>query len=257
MPAVATGIAVLIVLTLLHIHRGTEGTAAYRAGEVAPIGVISAAVVGLVAQGTRAKAPWVVWVSPFAIVAVSFAWYGVAHVLPSAVNDVRAQQNGQADYSLFTPATAGDWTRQDDEAMREKLEQAAAMMQEQASPDEFDEMNPVYAAYAARDGSQLIFLGSNATGGMRQDLRSSTRAALDDVMAGAGASDVQYLDAGPLGGSLACSDDLAALPDTAEYVVCSWADASTLGNVTIVQPGIDVERAADITRAFRDDVTRR
>jgi hypothetical protein len=54
---------------------------------------------------------------------------------------------------------------------------------------------------------------------------------------------------------MACDVDAPGLPEGA--VFCGWADASTLGQVTVVAAGADVDLAAQLTRDFRADITHR
>jgi len=79
--------------------------------------------------------------------------------------------------------------------------------------------------------------------------------AVDVTLANAGIQDRQALDAGELGGALACG----TLPE--EYQVdgltCAWADATTTAQVTLVVPELDYDKAAELTREFRDAVTDR
>jgi hypothetical protein len=103
----------------------------------------------------------------------------------------------------------------------------------------------------------MAFLGFNVErdSAYGERLASSPEVEVDVALADAGIEDRQAMDAGVLGGALACG----TLPPEYEVdgLTCAWADATTSAQVTLVVPQLDYEEAAALTREFRDAVTER
>ncbi len=116
---------------------------------------------------------------------------------------------------------------------------------------------PLFAEYERDDGATLAYLGFNVdpTSAYADQLADTPEVVVDVALADAGILDRQALDAGELGGALACG----TLP--AEYQVdgltCAWADETTSAQVTLVVPELGLREAAVLTRAFREAVTDR
>lgn len=250
--ACVTGVVAYGALLAVHLSTEDSGSASFRAGEMIPIAGVSAVLVALLAQAvsTRRTAPW--WIVSLSVLMVSALWYSGVHIAPRLADDARAEVSGQADYVLSAPERAGEWERLRGEgAIQREAEMRSRIAQAPESQTEgLDDV--VYAEY--RSGfSRLGFLGINTSGEFKDDLRESSRQALRNFMAGAGVTSPEQVDEGDLGGTMACSGDAPGLP--AGVIFCAWADASTLGQVTIVQVNLDIDDAAAITRDFRDHVT--
>jgi len=254
--AVVSGLVVYAVLLTLHLSRDQPGTTAFQAGEVTPVPVLATILVGFLAPVLR-RPHWpqrtMAVIIPSAIAVLAFAWYGVVHVVPDLIDDARAGANGQADYVLRTPADAGDWHRLDGKGVETRRDQVLA--EAAKDPALAGVSDVVYGEYRGPQNTMLIFVGMNASGEFEDGLRESGNPALDDLMAGAQAVDVEDVDAGDLGGSMACANDVRDSPVGLAF--CAWADASTVGQVLIFDADLGIEAAADLVREFRDHVTRR
>lgn len=251
--ALAAGALAYGVLLVVHLSSGTSGSAAFRAGEVLPIAGVSAVVVALLARSTSAGRGWPWWAITLSVLAASATWYAAVEVLPRAANDARAEVSGEADYRLETPKRAGDWVRVDSLAASQREEQILARLDQ--APDVVlggvDDV--VYAEYSARGQGRLAFAGFRSSGELQDDVRDSTREVLRNFMAGSGATKLQSVDPGELGGSMSCASDVRGLP--AGVILCAWADASTLGQVAA--PALNIDEAGEITRDLRSHVTSR
>jgi hypothetical protein len=155
--------------------------------------------------------------------------------------------------TLITPDAAGDWTRVTTDAAQDNAEAYLIRANEDAEPG----TTPLFAEYERDDGATMAFLGLNVdpTSAYGERLANAPEVEVDVALADAGIEDRQALDAGELGGALACG----TLPE--EYQVdgltCAWADDSTSAQVTLVVPELDYEEAGMLTREFRDAVTDR
>ena len=155
--------------------------------------------------------------------------------------------------TLITPDSAGDWHRVTTDAAQDNAEAYLIRAQEEAQPG----TTPLFAEYARDDGATLAYLGFNVdpTSAYAEQLADTPEVVVDVALADAGIEDRQALDAGDLGGALACG----TLP--AEYQVegltCAWADETTSAQVTLVVPELDYDEAGLLTREFREAVTDR
>jgi hypothetical protein len=151
--------------------------------------------------------------------------------------------------SLITPDSAGDWTRVTTDAAQDNAKAYLIRAEEDAEPG----TTPLFAEYARPDGATMAFLGFNVEpdSAYGEQLDESPEVAVDIALADAGIEDRQALDAGELGGALACG----TLPP--DGLTCAWADDTTSAQVTLVVPGLNYEDAATLTREFRDAVTER
>ena len=155
--------------------------------------------------------------------------------------------------TLTTPDSAGAWSRVTTSAAEDNAEAYLIRAEEEAEPG----ATPLFAEYQRDDGATLAYLGFNVdpTSAYADRLAETPEVVVDVTLADAGIEDRQALDAGDLGGALACG----TLPD--EYGVdgltCAWADETTSAQVTLVVPELDYEEAAALTHEFRDAVTDR
>ena len=251
--ALVSGGAAFAVLVAITLSTDGPGSTSFRIGRMMPAAGGSAVAVAAIAQSINLRR-WLLLLIPVAVFAASGTWYALMEVVPRLTDNARAEASGQADYVLETPPRAGDWTRLDGDAATKRKELAISQL-EQAPDDMRRGMEDfVYAEYA-RGRARLSFFGFNAAGEFEDDLRDSSSDTLDEYMAGAGAEDPESVDAGDLGGSMACSGDGRGLP--AGLIYCAWTDASTLGQVTIAQLNLDIEQAAEIAREIRGAVTSR
>jgi hypothetical protein len=248
----ASGGVAYAVLLVLHLSTESTGAAAYRAGQMLPIAVVSTVVVALIARSARSRTwPW--WGIAAGVLGLSALWYSAVHVAPRIAADNRAEASGQSDYSLSTPDRAGDWTLVEGEGATRREEQALARLDEAPEDMLAGLEDLVYGEYAIRGTARLVFVGINVAGGMEDDLRESAEEGLRNFMAGAGVTEAESVAAGELGGAMACTDDVQGLPDGVVY--CAWADAATLGQLTIARADLDIDAAAGLARDFRNHVT--
>ena len=154
---------------------------------------------------------------------------------------------------LVTPDVAGEWHRVTTEAARDNTEAYLIRAADEVAPG----TTPLFAEYERDDGATVAFHGFNVEpdSSYGRELADSPEVAVDVALADAGILDRQALDAGDLGGALACG----TLPP--EYGVdgltCAWANATTSAQVTLVVPDLDYDEAGMLTREFRDAVTDR
>lgn len=155
--------------------------------------------------------------------------------------------------TLITPDSAGEWSRVTTDAAQDNAEAYLIRAEEEAQPG----TTPLFAEYERDDGATLAFLGFNVdpTSQYADQLVDTPEVVVDVTLADAGIEDRQALDAGDLGGALACG----TLPT--EYHVdgltCAWADETTSAQVTLVVPELDYDEAAALTQDFREAVTDR
>lgn len=160
---------------------------------------------------------------------------------------------GSVGVTLITPDSAGEWTRVTTDAAQDNAEAYLIRAKENAEPG----TTPLFAEYEREDGATMAYLGLNVDpeSAYGRRLTDAPEVVVDVALADAGIEDRQALDAGELGGALACG----TLPE--EYQVdgltCAWADDTTTAQVTLVVPQLDYEAAGDLTRQFRDAVTAR
>jgi hypothetical protein len=168
--------------------------------------------------------------------------------------DDRATAVAAADQpTLITPDGAGAWSRVTSDAAQDNAKAYLIRAEEEAQPG----TTPLFAEYERDDGATMAFLGLNVDPESEYgaSLAEAPEMVVDVALADAGIEDRQALDAGELGGALACG----TLPP--EYGVdgltCAWADDTTTAQVTLVVPRLDYEEAAILTRDFREAVTAR
>jgi hypothetical protein len=250
-----SGICAFGVLVAVHLTIETTGSTAHRVEEMIVPAVVSTVVVAGVAFATSTTHRWPWPLITLGVFTVAGLWYAVIAVLPQVLTNARAESNGQADYSLTTPLRAGDWHRMDGPAALQRREQALSRIAA-ASPDlEQGVADYAYAEYRHPSGAVLAYFGVEAAGDLEDELRASTDNSVKVWMTTLGAQHLEPVDAGDLDGSMACTSTGPGL--TAGMVYCAWADASTLGQVTIVQPHLDIDTAAEVARNFRGHVTKR
>src|SRR5918992_410860 len=168
-----------------------------------------------------------------------------------ASGDTPTNQAASTTRTLLTPDTAGEWTRVITDAAQDNAKAYLIRAEEDAEPG----TSPLFAEYERDDGATMAFLGFNVDpdSAYGERLADAPEVEVDIALADAGIEDRQAVDAGELGGALACG----TLPP--EYGVdgltCAWADDTTSAQVTLVVPRLNYEEAAALTREFRDAVT--
>jgi hypothetical protein len=164
-----------------------------------------------------------------------------------------ATGGAQVQGTLTTPDAAGDWTRVTTDAADDNAKAYLIRAEEDAQPGAM----PLFAEYEREDGATMAFLGFNVDPDSAYGRKhaETPEVVVDVALADAGIEDRQAMDAGELGGALACG----TLPP--EYQVdgltCAWADETTSAQVTLVVPQLGYEEAAELTRELRDAVTDR
>ncbi|HET9423351.1 MAG TPA: hypothetical protein VFO49_19595 [Nocardioides sp.] len=155
--------------------------------------------------------------------------------------------------TLTTPDSAGGWSRVTTDAAQDNAEAYLIRAEEGAQPG----TTPLFAEYERDDGATLAYLGFNVdpTSDYADQLADNPEVVVDVALADAGIEDRQALDAGDLGGALACGTLPAGYQ--VDGLTCAWADETTSAQVTLVVPELDYEEAGTLTRAFREAVTDR
>lgn len=229
--------------------RGTGGSAAYRAGELLPGLVLAGVLVGA-ATGPTSRLPR--WTTALIAAAVMSAYYAVAVLALSTQSGSGAGSARAEEYVLTTPDRASGWQRLNGRGVAARQQQV--LDRAASSPAAlWEDVDIVYAEYELDIGGRLVFQGINASGRLEEELERSPAARARNLMAGMGLSDPQAVAPGDLGGTLLCVDEGESLPSAIAF--CIWADASTIGMVTLNLPRLDVEDAARITRGFRAAAT--
>ena len=249
-----SGIVAFGVLVAVHLSRDTSGSTMSKLGDVLPAAIVSTVLVAGLAYATSGTRRWPWPLITLSVFGLAGVWYAVIAVLPQVLDDARAEDNGPADYSLTTPEVAGDWHRLRGPEVAQRKQDALSRLA--TGPAQLKRVveHFVYAEYQ-RPSAGLSFSGFEVKGHVQDELRRSTGRALKNWMATIGAADPDWVDAGELGGSMGCSSSTRGLPVGVIY--CAWADASTLGQVTIAELNLDIDTAASITREFREHVTSR
>lgn len=244
-------------MALILVHGSMDGIASsseplsYRAGMMTVIAGGSAVLVGVLARYASSGRGWPRWTISPAVVVVAGLWFTMTEVVPAVGDRVEARVSGETDGSLTAPASAGDWTLLEGRAAERREQQAKDFAQDAQSEGYFSDI--VVGSYTGRSGSFLGFVGFHPAEGLRAEIADSAEQAVRDMLAGAGGRNVQVLPAGDLGGAIGCTEEADPLPPGA--FMCVWTDASTVGQVTILQPDLDVEKAGEVTREFRGHVT--
>lgn len=250
-----SGLVAFGVLAAVHLSRDISGSTMSKLGDVALATIVSTVLVAGLVYATSGTRRWRWPLITLSVFGLAGAWYAVVAVLPQVLTDARADDNAQTDYSLTTPPTAGDWTRLDGPAALQRREHALERLRSASPEPTTGVADYSYAEYRHPSGAALTFFGLEATGTLQDELRASTRNSLETWATTLGARNLQFTDAGDLGGALACTGSGPGL--TAGLVYCAWADASTIGQLTLAGPDADIATAAAVTRSFRAHVTSR
>ncbi len=135
------------------------------------------------------------------------------------------------------------------------VDRVATRMTSLLDPTDF--RDPAVGGYAATPGGKPTTLLLVAT----HDRVRDPTASLDDVAAGFRAdlartgtttmTELRTVDAGTLGGAMACTSLTVTTAPGRTSGVCFWLDAGTIGEV--VTQTADLDRAAETTRAMRED----
>lgn len=245
--AVLSGAAALATLVVVHGRVEDDAVSSYELGRLL-VPALGGGLLGFLVARARPRVPWPAVVLA---VAVAAAGYGlVTTLVPRWADDVRAGVNGQSSYVVEAPADVADWHRSSDGD--DRAETVVAGLPQRVR----DNGEAVFGTYErAADDARLVFLGINASGVMEDDLRDAAGDVLDDLMRLSDATRTVEVEAGDLGGEMACVVEEPALP--ANVVMCGWADASTVGQVYVSIPDLAVEAAAALVRDFRGTVTTR
>ncbi len=250
-----SGIVALGVLVAVHLARDTSGSALFKVGQVVPAAIVSTVVVAGLAYATSDARRWPWPVITLSVFALAGVWYCGIAVLPQVVDDASADTAGQADRSLTTPRQAGEWTRMDGPAALQRRGDALTRLRTTNPAMRKGVADYAYAEYRHPSGAALAFFGLEAMGVVEDELRDSTKTAVEAWATTLGAQDLQFVEAGNLAGSMACTDAGPGL--AAETAICVWADASTIGQITVAQPGLSIDTAAAVARDLRAHVTSR
>lgn len=146
--------------------------------------------------------------------------------------------------TLTAPARAGGLTRVDDAKSQQLLSAKEAEMRAEGMD------KPVLAAYAKEGESQpyLVFSGGeDKIADPDRTLRRAIEAAAQ--AGGASVTAERSYEAGPLGGKVRCA---RLISGEAAYVICGWADRSTLG-IAMVLDG-DPATLAPLLLQMRSDM---
>ena len=233
------------VAFLVYLLPSNAGSNAYQAGRAVLPALLPALVVGIVAK--QSATPWRWWWYPGAVLLPAFLWFGMLEVVPDVAEDRVA--DGTEGRSLATPDVVGDWRL---------IDSPAAQRRGEARLDRIESVGAdgVYGEYAGAEGGMFYFGATvpSSSQGLYEELQDSPTDALNNFLAGAGLNERDPVEPGPLGGAMVCGapDQPNLQPGT---FVCGWADLSTVASVTVVGRDLDRDRAAEMVRAFRAEVT--
>lgn len=246
--AVPSAFLAFVLLVMVHVSSDRAESASFQAGQVLPLAVMGGGA-GLALALSRPNLQS--WIVTATVVGTAVLLYLLLHALPRSIADADRPETAEPTRVLQAPDEAAGWQRLDDSGVLERA--AASVARTDASGLARD---AVYGEYE-RGGRQelLTFAGFTPTDSMLDDVQADALGSLRDLLARAGASDVAEVDAGELGGAMACSTDAVG---AAGLMVCGWADDSTMAHLSFDVPDLDLDpdRAAALTRDFREDVTR-
>jgi hypothetical protein len=217
-------------------------------GAVALPALAVAALCALVASRSGSRWSW--WLYPPIVVLPAVALVVLTDLVPDRLENV-PEAGDQGDRQLVAPARAGEWTIRTGAGA---AEQEAELRDRIASADA--SLEAVYGDYRRRGDDVLVYNGVNVTvdSDLARELLGRPQDALRDYLDGTGIVDVVEVPAGDLQGAMACGT-VARLGPYVDLPVCGWADSGGIGTATYRVDGINVESAAETTRAFRAEVT--
>lgn len=191
--------------------------------------------------------PWWVAVGT-AVVVFAVVLVGIS-MMRAALARTSEPDAGGGVAEVTAPEQVGEWRRQHGAEAR-RLDRAARDRLD-AMPEGIIEGAPALGVYGR--GSDSVGLMTYSVGGpLADDFASDPEQGALDFLAGATGDDSpERIDPGPLGGGAACADEVGL----AGAFVCGWADAETVGQVTLVVHGLTIEDAAPIVQLFREAAT--
>lgn len=240
------GLLMVVVLAAIQTPRSNE-PASYVLGQATSWGMLPAVGIGLLVFFLPNRVPW--WLYAPGVVAAAALFFAVSTVGPNADPESSGRTADRA--GLRLPTTSGDWQLDDSAASKQQLEAQT----ERARQALGDDVTFVGGQYAHRKDSNLrmgfIGLVPKPGTGLDEEIDSSPSRAVRGYAAGAGIEDVDFVDAGPRGGAMACGEGDSG--QVKGVVMCAFAAAGRQGTVAFAPDTVTVEEAAEITRAFRAD----
>lgn len=245
--ALPIGVLTTAVFAGIQIPRSTE-PAAYVMGQAMAWGVFPAIGIALLVFFLPSRVPW--WLYAPGVVAAGAFLFAVSTLGPNA--DPTDSGRTEARAGLHLPSTSGDWQLDRSEATKRHFD----AQKKRARSELGDDVTVVAGQYLHRDDQtrRMGFSGvvTKPGTGLDDEINDSPSRATRNYMAGAGFDDIDYFDAGPQGGALACGE--GSTGQAKGVVMCTFTAAGRQGTTAFTPGTVTVEEAAELTREFRADV---
>jgi hypothetical protein len=244
-----------VVLLALVLPRAS-GDDRFTAVELAVPVVLAAVAVGSTASESERVWGWRSYLG--AVSAVAAAAMTLALLVREAAERSDAGQSGDPDAAgavdregstLWIPDRAGSWTLVDNPGARERERELLDRWATLA-----DEMSVAYGEY--RRGTTYVRFrayNSNPGSAFGAELRQLPAATIRDYMSAAHVRSPRFVDSGNSAVSMACGE---VAQTHGGLTLCVWADAASLGSTVWIAPDVNIDRAANLTRSFRPNVSR-
>jgi len=208
---------------------------------------------------------WPQWAALAGVVAVFLVVLFLVSAVRGASDDVRrraagdleatpeptAEASSGAGVPVHAPRSIGEWRKQTDRESRRIVAQTRDRLT--AAPERSVAGVPALGIYGSERG--VVFLVAYEPGpDLRTELEADPEQGAVNFLAGSTRVDApEPVDAGPLGGGVACTDE-ADVPGGG--LVCAWAASDVSGQLTLQVPGLTVDDAAPLVQQFREAVLR-
>lgn len=241
------GVLMVAVLAAIQIPRSTE-PASYVVGQATAWGILPAVGVGLLVFFLPSRVPW--WLYAPGVVVAGGLLFAMGTLGPNA--DPTDSGRTEARAGLHLPNTIGDWQLDRSEATKRHFD-----AQEKRARSELGyDVTIVAGQYIHREDQtqRMGFSGliTTAGTGLDDEINESPSRATRNYMAGAGFDEIDYFDAGPQGGALACGEGTTG--QAKGVVMCTFTAAGRQGTTAFTPGTVTVEEAAEITRDIRADI---
>ncbi|WP_154402633.1 hypothetical protein [Nocardioides speluncae] len=241
------GVLMVFVLAAIQIPRSTE-PASFVLGQASAWGMMPAVAVALLVFFLPNRVPW--WLYGPAVIVGAAGLFVLSSFGPNAEPTASGRTEERAGLQL--PATSGDWQLDRSEATKRHFE----AQKTRARSELGDDVTIVAGQYLHGDDHtrRMGFSGvvTQPGTGLDDEIKDSPSRATRNYMAGAGFDDIDYFDAGPQGGALACGK--GSTGQAKGVVMCTFTAAGRQGTTAFTPGTVTVEEAAELTREFRADV---
>lgn len=241
------GVLMVVVLAAIQIPRSTE-PASFVVGQATAWGILPAVGIALLVFFLPSRVPW--WLYAPGVVVAGALLFAMSTLGPNA--DPTDSGRTEARAGLHLPNTSGDWQLDRSEATKRHFDAQT----KRARIELGDDVTIVAGQYLHRDDQtrRMGFSGvvTKPGTGLDDEIKDSPSRATRNYMAGAGFDDIDYFDAGPQGGALACGE--GSTGQAKGVVMCTFTAAGRQGTTAFTPGTVTLEEAAEITRDIRADI---